>query len=113
MIVVDPRPEKVRELRYGRWTSAATGEQLSIIEDDPTTVILPPYFAELILIGNSTSFEPTQLKRVYESLRPFGGKLMARLNQELPDDLGLENSTNLVFLIIPLLVAIRTNKFSS
>lgn len=92
VIVVDPRPEKVRELRDGRWTSAATGEQLSIIEDDPTTVILPPYFAELILIDHSASFEPTQLKRVYESLRPFGGKLMARLNQELPDDLDLEGA---------------------
>ena len=30
-----------------------------------------------------------------------------------PDDLGLENSDNLVFLIMPLLVAINTNKFSS
>ncbi|MDB4764593.1 malectin, partial [Akkermansiaceae bacterium] len=58
----------------------------------PTSVILPPYFAELIVIGNSTSLDATQLKRVYESLRPFGGKLMTRSGEPLSDDLDLEGA---------------------
>ncbi|MDC0291185.1 malectin, partial [Akkermansiaceae bacterium] len=57
-----------------------------------TSVVLPPYFAELIVIGNSTSLDATQLKRVYESLRPFGGKLMTRSGEPLSDDLDLENA---------------------
>lgn len=92
VIVIDSRPEKVRALREERWTNSATREQLSIIEDDPTTVILPPYFAELIVIGKSINFKSNQLQRVYESLRPFGGKLMARLNKQMPDDLDLEGA---------------------
>ncbi|MDB4757440.1 PQQ-binding-like beta-propeller repeat protein [Akkermansiaceae bacterium] len=92
VIVVDSRPEKVRELRKKKWTNSATGEHLSIIEDEPTSVVLPPYFAELIVIGNSTRLDATQLKGVYESLRPFGGKLMTRLYQELPNDLDLDGA---------------------
>ncbi|MDB4622333.1 malectin, partial [Akkermansiaceae bacterium] len=92
VIVVDSRPEKVRQIRGKSLVSSVTGEQLSVIEDDPTSVILPPYFAELIVIGNSTSLDATQLKRVYESLRPFGGKLMTRSGEPLSDDLDLEGA---------------------
>ncbi|MBT6398576.1 MAG: PQQ-like beta-propeller repeat protein, partial [Verrucomicrobia bacterium] len=92
VIVVDSRPEKVRQIREKSLVSSVTGEQLSVIEDDPTSVILPPYFADLIVIGNSTSLDATQLKRVYESLRPFGGKLMTRSGEPLSDDLDLEGA---------------------
>ncbi|MDA7663875.1 malectin, partial [bacterium] len=92
VIIVDSRPEKVRQIREKSLVSSVTGEQLSVIEDDPTSVILPPYFAELIVIGNSTSLDATQLKRVYESLRPFGGKLMTRSGEPLSDDLDLEGA---------------------
>jgi len=92
VIVVDSRPEKVRQIRGKSLVSSVTGEQLSVIEGDPTSVILPPYFAELIVIGNSTSLDATQLKRVYESLRPFGGKLMTRSGEPLSDDLDLEGA---------------------
>ncbi|MDB4397298.1 malectin, partial [Akkermansiaceae bacterium] len=92
VIIVDSRPEKVRQIREKSLVSSVTGEQISVIEDDPTSVILPPYFAELIVIGNSTSLDATQLKRVYESLRPFGGKLMTRSGEPLSDDLDLEGA---------------------
>lgn len=92
VLVVDPRPERVRELRSKSWTSATTGEPLSVIEDEPASVILPPYFAGLIVLDESITLKPAELERIFQSLRPFGGRLMARSEKQLPRNVELEGA---------------------
>ncbi len=92
VIAVESRRERVRSLRDERWTNAMTGERLAVIEDDPANVGLPPYFAELIVLNESLTLKPSELRRVYESLRPFGGMLMARSDKQLPEGVELEGA---------------------
>ncbi len=92
VIAVDSRSERVRSLRDERWINAKTSERLAVIEDDPTGIVLPPYFAGLIVLNDSIALKPSGLKRVYESLRPFGGKLMARSGKQLPAEVELEGA---------------------
>ena len=93
VIAVDSRWARVRSLRDERWINSSTNERLSVIEDDPAGVELPPYFAGLIVLSDEVSLKPSGLRRVYESLRPFGGKLMARSGKQLPLESELEGAT--------------------
>ena len=92
MIAVDSRSERVRSLREERWINATTNERLAVIGDDPAAIELPPYFAGLIVLSESVTLKPSELRRVYESLRPFGGKLMARSGKQLPEEIELEGA---------------------
>ena len=92
VIAVDSRAESVRSLRDERWINATTNERLAVIQDDPAGVELPPYFAELIVLSEAVTLKPSELRRVYESLRPFGGKLMARSGSQLPEEIELEGA---------------------
>lgn len=93
VIAVDSRTERVRSLREERWINATTSARLVVIEDDPAGVELPPYFAGLIVLSDQITLKPSGLRRVYESLRPFGGKLMARSGKQLPAEVGLEGAS--------------------
>ena len=92
VIAVESRPEKVRSMRKAEWMNVKTGERLAVIEDDPTGIELPPYFAGLIALDDSVSLKSAELRRLYESLRPFGGKLMARTGKQLPKEVELEGA---------------------
>jgi hypothetical protein len=92
VIAVDSRSERVRTLRDKRWTNGKTSKRLSVIEDNPARVELPPYFAGLIVLNDEVTLKPSELRRVYESLRPFGGMLMARADGQLPKEIELEGA---------------------
>jgi hypothetical protein len=92
VIAVDSRSERVRSLRDEKWINAKTGERIAVIEDDPTAIELPPYFAGLIVLGDQVTLKPFELRRVYESLKPFGGLLMARSGVQLPEEVELEGA---------------------
>jgi hypothetical protein len=92
VVAVDFRTERVRSLRDEGWVNAKTNERLAVIEDDPVGIVLPPYFAGLIVLNESVTLKPSELRRIYESLRPFGGMLMARSGKQLPKEIELEGA---------------------
>ena len=92
VIAVNSGEKKVRPAATEIRVDARRSERFAIIEDDPAKIELPPYFAGLIVLGDSITLKPTGLQRVYESLRPFGGRLMARSGKQLPNEVTLEGA---------------------
>ncbi|MFT6178426.1 MAG: hypothetical protein ACJAQT_001272 [Akkermansiaceae bacterium] len=92
VIAVDSRRKRVRSLRDEGWVNATGNERFAVIEDGPADVELPPYFAGLIVLSEEITLKPAELRRVYESLRPFGGKLMAPSGKQLPEEIQLEGA---------------------
>jgi len=92
MIGVDDRSNWVRSLRQEGWVNARYGEDFTLLEDDPETVKLPPCFASLIVIDQSAKIRELsaeRLQELFQSLRPYGGTLVAEAAVSLPTDIDL------------------------
>ncbi|MBN1804304.1 MAG: PQQ-binding-like beta-propeller repeat protein [Sedimentisphaerales bacterium] len=77
IIAVDPDPWKIEALRRKLDRAGKYGTQVSIHCGDITTLQLPPYMANLIVVENliAAGFEKGSIfeKHIYNSLRPYGG----------------------------------------
>jgi len=79
IVGIDPDAEKIDRLRrrldQGGWYGRRIALQAGTLETYPA----PPYMADLILVGRSLApalRDAEQLARLYESVRPYGGKLV-------------------------------------
>lgn len=50
--------------------------RLHILEDDPNDCPLPPYLSSLILVSDSVNLSQEKIETLYESVRPYGGRLL-------------------------------------
>ncbi|WP_162136215.1 outer membrane protein assembly factor BamB family protein [Zavarzinella formosa] len=67
-------PSEVRRLRLKFIESNHYGERISVLPGEPGTALLPSYFSNWILAEKELSDE--SLIRLYQSVRPFGGRLV-------------------------------------
>ncbi len=70
-------PSEVDALRHSLLGQGIYGERISVRADQPEAQGFPPYVASLIAIApGQPSPGPVRLTRLFESLRPFGGRLV-------------------------------------
>lgn len=81
IVAVDPDAQKVHRLRR-RWDRAGIyGKRISVHVGTPASFMAPPYIANLVVVGPAMAeklADPQHLRQVYESVRPYGGKLWIR-----------------------------------
>ena len=78
IVGVDPDAEKIDRLRRRLDKAGLYGNRIALHQGDPATFKAPPYVASLIVVGESAAVafnDEALLRRVYESVRPYGGKL--------------------------------------
>ena len=78
IVGVDPDAEKIDRLRRRLDKAGLYGNRIALHQGDPVTFSAPPYMANLIVMNESAVAKlnhDTTLDRVYESVRPYGGKL--------------------------------------
>nr|MCU0875017.1 PQQ-binding-like beta-propeller repeat protein [Pirellulaceae bacterium] len=78
IVGVDPDAEKIDRLRRRLDQAGWYGRRIALQVGSPHTYLSPPYCAELIVVGRSMApalRDPQRLTRLYELLRPYGGKL--------------------------------------
>ncbi|HUW55370.1 MAG TPA: malectin domain-containing carbohydrate-binding protein, partial [Planctomycetota bacterium] len=73
VIGVDRDAAKINRLRRKLDAAGLYGERVSLHVGDPASFDLPPYFARLVVVGESAAAGPAFVKRVFDSLRPYGG----------------------------------------
>ena len=78
IIGIDPDRTKVDRLRRQLDRDGWYGQRISLQVGTLETYPAPPYLAHLIVVGRTLApalRDPDQLARVYQSVRPYGGKL--------------------------------------
>lgn len=86
VVVLDPRQEKIDNLRREAVERGLYGRRIAAHAGTFDTVNLPPYFASLIA-AESSPFDAglpraQSLVRMFESLRPYGGTLALRISDD-------------------------------
>jgi outer membrane protein assembly factor BamB len=79
IVAVDPSADKIQKLRKQLNQAGLYGKRVSLLSGTPDSVNLPPYFAALIVINQSGSGQ-FYLKKLFNSLRPYGGKIWLPAN---------------------------------
>lgn len=80
IIALDPDAGRVASVRASLLSEGIYGDRVHVAVGEPDRTALPPYLASLVVcedppaVGLETS--PEALRRAYETLRPYGGKLM-------------------------------------
>lgn len=78
IIGIDPDVAKIDRLRRQLDAEGWYGERISLQAGTLETFPAPPYLAQLIIVGRTLApalRDADQLARVYQSVRPYGGKL--------------------------------------
>ena len=70
-VVVEPDPVKVDMLRRHFDGCGSYGRRMAVIKEDESTSSLLPYIYDLIVLNGSESGE--KIKKIFNSLRPYGG----------------------------------------
>jgi outer membrane protein assembly factor BamB len=73
LIGVDADAAKVDRLRRQLDSAGLYGKRIALLAAEPESFGAPPYVASLIV--TDLGFSPASLRKVYESLRPYGGSL--------------------------------------
>jgi outer membrane protein assembly factor BamB len=77
IVAVEPRAERVLELRrrFDRW--GLLGKRVHLLAGTPDTFAAPPYMASLVVLadGGDRWGDNESLKRMVRSVRPYGGKI--------------------------------------
>lgn len=97
LIVVEANAKRVDQLRRQLHHFGIYGSRVSITSADPATFSMPPYFANLIFVHSNTPMARPARKRIFKSLRPYGGKLIIQTKGGLEittRDGALPGSTN-------------------
>ncbi len=78
LTVVDPDGAKVEAARRRYDAAGLYGTRVALHVGDARSFQAPPYIASLVFVGDETAArlaEPGQLQAMYESVRPYGGRL--------------------------------------
>lgn len=95
LIVVESDADKAETLRSTFAGTGLLGARLAVHADDPATFEMPPYFANFIFVRKGVAVDES--KRVFESVRPHGGKFIEESDGDLKittRDGPLRGSTN-------------------
>jgi outer membrane protein assembly factor BamB len=84
VIAIEPDAFNADRLRTELVDCGVYGRRATVLVGTPESLELPPYFASLVMIDDSSSsglnLEPAALKRLYSTLRPFGGAAVFHLD---------------------------------
>ncbi|MBL4886702.1 MAG: hypothetical protein JKY95_19525 [Planctomycetaceae bacterium] len=84
IIAVEPDPKKVEQLRKKFDAAGLYGSRVVIHQGSPLSFGLPSYMAELIVSEDLTALDlssDTAWKTLYNTVRPYGGKICLDLSQ--------------------------------
>ena len=90
IVAVDPDAQKVTRLRRQLDQAGLLGKRIALHVGTPDSFKAPPYIANLVVVGRSMAeklIDPQQLRQVYESIRPYGGKLWIRTGEQSSESL--------------------------
>jgi outer membrane protein assembly factor BamB len=90
-IAFDSDAKRVAEARRVLAAAGEYGEGVAVHTGD-ASVSLPPYLATTILL-ESGAVAPSTIRRLYESLRPYGGRLLIKKDLASTADLNLPGAT--------------------
>ena len=77
IIVVDSGSVRMNTLRQRLMTAGEYSDRLQLIVGNPDSADIPPYIANLIIVSDEASVpldSDERVKRMFEMLRPYGGK---------------------------------------
>ena len=78
-IVVEPLVKKAEAYRQELLNHDLYGHRISVDVGDRFEFPLPPYMAELMLVEEMPEIAPAAIGRIFQSLRPYGGKAFFHL----------------------------------
>lgn len=90
IVAVDPDAKKVTRLRRQLDQAGLLGKRIALHVGTPDSFKAPPYIANLVVVGQSMAeklVDPQLLRRVFESVRPYGGKLWIRAGAQSSESL--------------------------
>ncbi len=100
IVVVDSNAEKRDKFCLQMDRLGFYGTRVSVVEGNPTSASLPPYFANLIICEETSVVQqlanPKMLAHIFQSLRPFGGVLAFSTSAESHQQIekGIEENPN-------------------
>lgn len=77
IIAVDSNADRINELRQRLITDGEYSGRLQLIAGNPDTCDIPPYIANLLIVSGEAAApldSDERVKRMFEMLRPYGGK---------------------------------------
>ncbi len=84
IILIDPDPTKIERLRRDMNARGIYGSRIVAHVGDPASFDLPPYLAEVIFSDTLQNVAPAGIaklgRKIFESLRPYGGTLCLQLS---------------------------------
>ncbi|MFN4257745.1 MAG: PQQ-binding-like beta-propeller repeat protein [Gemmataceae bacterium] len=99
LIVIEPDAEQASALRARLERAGLYGTRAAVHVGEPAAFTLPPYLASLIVVNGATSLDAEETRKLFETLRPYGGAacwtLTAAQRQQLTKltkDLQLSNA---------------------
>ncbi|MEK6239128.1 MAG: PQQ-binding-like beta-propeller repeat protein, partial [Planctomycetales bacterium] len=82
VIAVDPSAAKIERLRKRFFNKGVDAARFSAHVGDPLRFRLPPYLADLVVVENPQAAVGGDLAaKLFQTLRPYGGALCAKMNQ--------------------------------
>ena len=81
MVVVEKEGQRVRDLRESLSRAGIYGSRVAVWQDDPAGFTMPPYFADFVLLSEEVPLD--ERERIFESVRPYGGKLILQHGEKL------------------------------
>lgn len=82
LLILSDDAQRVAELRNHYSQQGLYGTRISALASTPTSAVLPPYFASLIVADLSSVEFESDAAALCRSLRPYGGTLVARLSAD-------------------------------
>jgi len=85
IVAIDPDVQKINRVRRQLDQVGLLGKRIALHVGTPDSFMAPPYIANLVVVGQSMAqklVDPLQLRLVYESVRPYGGKLWVRTGMQ-------------------------------
>ena len=76
IIVVEHASSRVQILRNELVPTGLYGSRIAVNHADPNSYQLPPYFADFVFVTSTTQLDSRD--RVFQSVRPYGGKLITQ-----------------------------------
>lgn len=72
-VVMEEDPVRAERERSQLRGAGMACERLTVFQADPDEALLPPYLANLLIAESPGDLNPTALKAMFQTLRPFGG----------------------------------------
>ena len=85
IVAFDSDPARIEFLRKYFSKAGITAEQISFLQYNNNNISLPQYFSSLTVIldpSYASGFNKINLEKIYESTRPYGGKIWMKTNKD-------------------------------